>query len=120
MKPGDPRWTARIDEDEGAQDPLGMNRVTDRLLRDLMPGITTISPRPRYIAHHLWALRDTAESENPSSRVQLIRGLYQRERIVLLAGKYHAQSDSNKAHTGLIGSSTAGGIIATDDDVMDF
>jgi len=119
VNPGDPRWTARIDEDEGAQDPLGMNRVTDRLLRDLMPGITTISPRPRYIAHHLWALRDTAESENPSSRVQLIRGLYQRERIVLLAGKYHAQSDSNKSHTGLIGSSTAGGIIATDDDVID-
>ena len=71
MKPGDPRWIARIDEGEGAQDPLGMDRVTNRLLGDLMPGITTISPRPRYIAHHLWALRDTAESKNPNSRVRL-------------------------------------------------
>ena len=119
MKPGDPRWTARIDEEAGAQDPLGMDRVTNRLLEDLMPGITTISPRPRYIAHHLWALRDTAESKNPNSRVQLIRGLYQRERIVLLAGKYHAQSDSNKSHTGLIGSSTAGEMITTDDDTIE-
>jgi hypothetical protein len=49
----------------------------------------------------------------------LIRVLYQPEQIVRLAVKYHAKSHSNKSHTGLIGSSTAGGIIATDDDTIE-
>ena len=122
VKQGDPRWTARIDESKGAEDPLGMTRVTNRLLGDLLPGITTISPRPRYIAHHLWALKDTDANDNPTSRTELLEGLYDRERILLLAGKYYAQSDDEKSHTGLVGSSTAGEILETDEDpiALDF
>jgi len=107
MRVGDPQWTARAEENEGVQDPLGMNRVMDRLLRDLLPGITTISPRPRYFAHHLWALRDVPEREDPESRAQLIRGLYQRERIFLLAGVRHSGTDTSKSHTNLVGARTA-------------
>jgi len=116
MRQGDPRWTARVEEDEGAQDPLGMNRVTDRLLRDLLPGITTIAPRPRYIAHHLWALDNVAEREEPGSRAQLMRGLYQRERLLLLSGVRHAQSDTNASHTNLVGARTANKLVRTEDD----
>lgn len=116
MRPGDPQWTARIEEDEGAQDPLAMNRVTDRLLRDLLPGITTISPRPRYIAHHLWALSDVAENDKPESRAQLMRGLYGRERIILLSGARHSQSDINRGHSSIIGTDTANKLVNIDDD----
>ncbi len=115
MRQGDPRWTARVDEEEGAQDPLGMTRVTDRLLRDLLPGITTISPRPRYIAHHLWALADVAEREEPASRPQLMQGMYQRERVLLLAGTWHARSDANTSHTNLVGARTAHKLVGSDE-----
>jgi len=115
MHQGDPRWTARVEEDEGAQDPLGMNRVTDRLLRDLLPGITTIAPRPRYIAHHLWALDDVADRDEPNSRAQLMRGLYQRERLLLLSGARHAQSGPDTSHTNLVGARTANKLVQTED-----
>jgi hypothetical protein len=114
MQVGDPQWTARAEESEGAQDPLGMNRVLDRLLGDLLPGITTISPRPRYIAHHLWALRDVTQRDDPESRAQLMRGLYQRERILLLAGVRHQGSDSPKSHTNFVGARTAHRLLGED------
>lgn len=119
MKQGDPRWTARVDESKGAEDPLGMTRVLNRLLRDLLPGITTISPRPRYIAHHLWALKNTAENDNPSLRRELLDGLYDRERILLLAGVHYSRTDNEKSHTGFVGSSTASEILQADVDHVD-
>lgn len=114
MRVGDPQWTARTEESDGAQDPLGMNRVLDRLLRDLLPGITTISPRPRYIAHHLWALRDVAERDDPESRAQLLRGMYERERIFLLAGVHHRDAETPKGHTNLVGARTANRLLGDD------
>ena len=118
MQVGDPQWTARATETEGAQDPLGMTRVLDRLLRDLLPGITTISPRPRYIAHHLWALRDVTQRADPDSRAQLMRGLYRRERILLLAGVRHQGSDSPKSHTNLVGARTAHRLFGDDSESL--
>jgi len=116
MRVGDPLWTARPEESEGAQDPLGMTRVMNRLLRELLPGITTISPRPRYIAHHLWALRDVAERDDPESRAQLVRGLYARERVFLLAGVRHGQGDTPTSHTNLVGARTANRLFGDDSD----
>lgn len=116
MRSGDPRWTERDEESEGAQDPLAMNRVTDRLLRDLLPGITTISPRPRYISHHLWALDNATKDTNPESRPQLMQELYRRERILLLSGAYHSKSDSKKQHTNIVGARTANKLVTGDSE----
>ena len=116
MRSGDPRWTARDEESEGAQDPLAMNRVTDRLLRALLPGITTISPRPRYIAHHLWALDNATKENNPESHAQLMQELYRRERILLLSGARHKQSDTNKQHTNIVGARTGNKLVAGEDE----
>jgi hypothetical protein len=94
----------------------------DRLVGDLLPGITTISPRPRYVAHHLWALRDVAERDDPESRAQLVRGLYERERVFLLAGVRHRETDTPKSHTNLVGARTANRLLgdSTENIRLDF
>ena len=73
MQSGDPVWTEKVEESEIVQDPLAIKRVTNRLLGDLLPGITTITPRARYIAHHAWAIWDIEQREDPETRIRISR-----------------------------------------------
>lgn len=57
-----PVWNKRIEESDRALDPLGMNRVTDKLLSDLLPGITTVTPRARYYSFYVWAVQKAGET----------------------------------------------------------
>lgn len=120
MRPGDPVWTEKVEEQDLAQDPLAMNRVINRLLEDLLPGITTISPRARYISHHLWAAKDVLQRENPESQPQFHEGMYQRERILLLVSVQHDESDTTdqRNHQEIVGSRKGRKIITRDDDPL--
>ncbi|WP_416841811.1 hypothetical protein [Haloferax sp. DFSO52] len=105
MNLGDPMWTAKITEKDLAQDPLAMDRVRNRLVSDLLPGITTISPRPRYYAHHLWAVMDIARRDDPSTRAEFNRGMYRRERLLMLAAVAHSMEThiSPRNHDQIVG-----------------
>lgn len=120
MRPGDPLWTEKVEERDLAQDPLAMNRVMNRLLEELLPGITTISPRARYISHHLWAARDVIRQENPASRAEFLAGMYQRERILLLVSVLHDEADTNdeRNHQEIVGIREGRKIIDWDDDPL--
>ena len=120
MRPGDPVWTEKVEEQEIAQDPLAMNRVMNRLLEDLLPGITTISPRARYISHHLWAARDVIQRDNPESRPEFLEGMYQRERILLLVSVRHDQADfeEQRNHKEIVGIREGRKIIDREEDPL--
>ena len=50
----DPIWIKKIKESDRALDPLGVNRVNDRMVGELLQGITTLSSRARYYPVYLW------------------------------------------------------------------
>ncbi|MDS0474358.1 hypothetical protein [Natrinema sp. 1APR25-10V2] len=118
MQPGDPFWTEKVEESDIAQDPLAMTRVTNRLLGDLLPGITTITPRARYIAHHTWAVWDTEQREDPETRAEFFEEIYRRERVLMLASVQHRQSSEDKPrnHTNIVGISTGTTVLDSDSD----
>ena len=124
MSIGDPRWTERVDKKDGAQDPLAMTRVTDRLLSDLLPGITTITPRARYVSHHAWSIWDAEKRSSPATATELYDELYQRERVLMLASGHHAANgdELNRNHNAIVGISTGNEILAAGADpiVLDF
>lgn len=113
IQSGDPIWTEKVEESDIAQDPLGMDRVTNRLLRELLPGITTISPRARYIAHHLWAAWDTDQRENPGTRAKFLSEMYRRERLLMLSSVRHRlmEEANGKDHRNIVGVSTGENIL---------
>ena len=44
----DPIWNKQIKEFDRALDPLGVNKVNDRMMNELLRGITTLTSRARY------------------------------------------------------------------------
>jgi len=120
MNVGDPVWTEKVEERDLAQDPLATNRVMNRLLRDLLPGITTISPRARYLSHHLWALRDIAQHVKPESRSEFLEEMYCRERVLLLASALHDKADNEetRTHRNIVGIERGREIINDETDLF--
>lgn len=124
MSIGDPLWTERVEKQSGAQDPLAMTRVTDRLLSDLFPGITTITPRARYVSHHAWSIWDAEQRSSPANATELYEEVYKRERVLMLASVQHALSteESNRNHNDIVGITTGDEILQGESDpiVLDF
>lgn len=116
MSIGDPLWTERVEKKGGAQDPLAMTRVTDRLLTDLLPGITTITPRVRYVSHHAWAIWDAEKRGSPENATELHEELYRRERVLMLASGQHAREESNRNHRDIVGITTGNEILNSETD----
>lgn len=124
MSVGDPLWTEQVENEEGAQDPLAMTRVSNRLLGDLFPGITTTTPRARYISHHAWAIWDAEQRDSPANETELYEELYRRERVLALASCQHAvgEQESSRNHNSIVGTRNVNDILydETDPILLDF
>lgn len=124
MSIGDPLWTEQVEKTDAAQDPLAMTRVTDRLLSDLFPGITTTTPRARYVSHHAWSIWDAQQQGSPANVTDLYEALYQRERVLMLASGQHdmAGEELDRNHNGIVGISAGSDILydETNPTLLDF
>lgn len=99
MEAIDPRWSEELDLGR-IQDPLQLDTVRNKVLSDLLWGITSIQiyQRLRYISFFLWCLDNL---ENPSKD-----DLVPFEKIFLLANIAHEHRDEkNRGTNGLSGSS---------------
>ncbi|MBY8987734.1 MAG: hypothetical protein KGD61_04720 [Candidatus Lokiarchaeota archaeon] len=77
-----PVWNKRIEKSDRALNPLGMNRVTDKLLSELLPGITTVTPRARYYSFYVWAVQKAGEKSQ--NLTQFKNRFYNIERLFML------------------------------------
>ena len=85
----DPVWNKRIEESDRALDPLGMNRVNDRFLNDLLSGITTVTPRARYYSFYVWAVNEAGK--NTTTLAQFKNKFYDLERVFMMSCIAHEQ-----------------------------
>lgn len=101
----DPVWNERVRESDRAMDPLGMNRVTDRLLNDLLQGITTVTPRARYYSFYTWAVGRICERNSAENFSQFAEQFRDLERVYMLSCLAHEEEASpGRNHRGINGS----------------
>lgn len=99
----DPVWNKRIEESDRALDPLGMNRVNDRFLNDLLPGITTVTPRARYYSFYVWAINQVGKVAQ--NLAEFKNKFYDLERLYMLSCLGHEQfKGRDRSHTNINGS----------------
>lgn len=96
-----PRWTKFIRIEESGRDPLGLARVHDRLTDWLAPGITTQTNRARYYSFYLWAIKDTNDTDKPTTRRQFVEGMRSREAAFVLACMAHHDGDNPRNLVGV-------------------
>jgi len=101
----DPVWNKPIEESDRALDPLGMNRVTDRLLNDLLSGITTLTRRARYYSFYTWLIGKLSKDPSINTVSDFKRNFYDAERIFMLACLAHEEkSGDHENHKSIFGS----------------
>jgi len=101
-----PVWNKPVQEGDQALDPLGMNRVTDRLLNDLLMGITTVTPRARYYSFYTWVVYNIGKRRTIENFSQFRSEFYDLERAFMLACVAHEQDTNarNRNHNAISGS----------------
>lgn len=92
-----PSWTKLSTIEETGRDPLGLERVHERLSEWLMPGITLVTPRARYYSFYLWAVQQTNQLDHPRDRNAFIEGMRRREAAYVLAN--FADAEQTKTAT---------------------
>jgi hypothetical protein len=97
-----PLWTKPAKRDDSGRDPLGLERVHDRLTERLIPGITTTTNRARYYSFYLWAIKDTNEVDRPHSYRAFQEGMRRREAAFLMACLAHHDGQASAALVGSI------------------
>jgi len=103
----DPLWVGRIYRDTGGEDFLGLRAVQANITDNLLPGITSITPRARYYAFYSWCLSEYAHA-HPSG-MSLASFIKRREQIFVLANlAWSDASVDNASEHGLLGSTKLG------------
>lgn len=95
-------WTKSVEE-QGARDPLGVNRVSDRLVSELLHGITTVTPRARYLAFYTWAIDHVVREDECESWREFYDTIYELERVFLLATIAHKEATDGDGHEAIEG-----------------
>jgi hypothetical protein len=86
-------WTEKVTSTT-SRDPLGLaNRVSQRLVQQLLFGITAIGNRARYYSYSLWAVYDVMRREKPLSHKQLAEGIYWRDGAFVAACLIHHKAE---------------------------
>src|SRR5690349_16305708 len=95
-----PLWTKQA-KLEGGLDPLGLDRVSDRLTAELMPGMSVNVNMARYFSLFAW-LFETNKSEDQS---QLLDEIIRAEKVYALST--YLAHDGISCATGVAGGDTA-------------
>ena len=99
----DPIWNKKIKESDRALDPLGVNRVNDRMVGELLQGITTLSSRARYYSVYLWFIDQIHKIKPKADVSQFERMFYDMERIFMLSCVSHEEIETKKNHKDVNG-----------------
>jgi len=86
-------WTERVPS-TASKDPLGLaNRVSQRLVDQLLFGMSGACRRARYYGYYTWAIHDVLSREQPASSEQVAGGIYWRDLAYMAACLLHHSGD---------------------------
>lgn len=80
-----PLWTKRIDLNSRALDPLGLSRVSENIVDELLPGLTTLTTMGRNYCFYCWAIQQ-ANKEKTQSYSQFFKIVERLEAAYVVGG----------------------------------
>lgn len=80
-----PKWTKEVEFSERALDPLGLSGISEYIVDKMLPGVTSLTTVGRNYSFYTWAIKQ-ANSEKPSSTIQLRERIAQLEVAYVIAG----------------------------------
>jgi len=106
----DPVWIKPASITKKTQDPLGLDRVSNRLTSDMVTGITVLTTRARYYSFYVWVIKNVNETENITKFDQFKNAFFDRGRAYTLACIAHDESGLNPKgdHSNILGSQKGG------------
>jgi hypothetical protein len=99
----EPVWNKPVKEYDRALDPLGMNRVNDRMIGELVQGFTSLTPRARYYAFYVWAINQIRKKNLAKNFPQFKSAFYDLERLFMLSCVAHEEIEPKKNHNDING-----------------
>ena len=100
----DPVWIKPASITKKTQDPLGLDRISNRLTSDMLTGIITLTTRARYYSFYVWAIKDVNDREEITKLTEFQNAFFERERAHTMACIAHEESSSNGNHSDIQGS----------------
>jgi hypothetical protein len=102
----DPVWSRSVKISEKAMDPLGLNRVSDRITNEMVTGITSMTQRARYYSFYTWAIYTVNKKPGITRFQEFAKLFYDLERAFMMACIAHRESskDNSMDHSGILGS----------------
>ena len=102
----DPVWTKPASITKKTLDPLGLDRVSNRLTSDMLRGITALTPRARYYSFYVWDIKNVNESEDIDRFDDFRNAFFDRGRAYVLACVGHEARGQNPIgdHSNILGS----------------
>jgi hypothetical protein len=88
-KPIDPLWTEPLELSQRMMDPLGMSRVSEWIVDELLPGITTLTTRARNYSFYCWVIKDIIEKNKGKKSINLSREITKRETAYVFGSILH-------------------------------
>jgi len=106
----DPVWTKPASVTKKTLDPLGLDRVSNRLTSDMLTGITVLTLRARYYSFYVWSIKNVNECEDINRYDDFRNAFFDRERVYSLACVGHEVSGKNPNgdHSNILGSVKSG------------
>lgn len=102
----EPTWNKPIKEHDRALDPLGMNRVNDRMVGELVQGFTLLTSRARYYSFYVWVIEQIRKKKLAKNFTEFKNVFYDFERLYMMACVSHEEKESEDNHKDINGSST--------------
>jgi len=102
----EPTWNKPIKEYDRALDPLGMNRVNDRMLGELVQGFTLLTSRARYYSFYVWAIEQIRKKKLAKNFTEFKNAFYDLERLYMMACVSHEEKEPTNNHKDINGSAT--------------
>ncbi len=98
-----PVWIKPASITKKSLDPLGLDRVSDRLTSNMLVGITSLTTRARYYSFYVWAIKNVNETENIKNFNQFENAFYDRIRAYSLACVAHENNNPDGDHSSIQG-----------------
>jgi hypothetical protein len=99
----EPTWNKPIKEYDIARDPLGISRVNDRMIGELIQGFTVTTPRARYYSFYVWAIEQIGKNKLAKNDREFKNMFYDFERLYMMSCVAHEEGskENHKEITGV-------------------
>lgn len=86
-----PVWTKQMSISSESLDPLGLDKVSDRITSDMLTGIVALTKRARYYSFYVWVIKNVAEKEKIERIKDFQLAFSDRERAYAMACIAHKE-----------------------------